>query len=142
MSMKYLILTLMAFSFFACSDEVADLTVEEYIAANNLTTKALDKGVHIVIDRPGNDTKPNINSSVVVNYIGRLTDGTEFESKSNQEFQFSRLIEGWRIGLKELGEGGSCTLIIPPSVGYGGESSSTIPANSVLVFETDLIEVK
>jgi len=126
----------------ACGDEVADLTVDEYIELNNLVTEELDEGVHIIIDRPGNDRKPNINSTVYVNYIGKLTNGIEFDSGSNTKLQMSRLIEGWRIGLKEIGEGGSCTMIIPPSAGYGSSASGSIPANSVLVFEMDLIEVE
>ncbi len=140
--MKYLYLTLIACLFVACGDEVADLTVDEYIATNNLTTKELDKGVHIAIDRPGNDAKPNINSRIVVNYRGVLTNGVEFDSGTNQEFQLANLIEGWRIGIKELGEGGSCTLIIPPDVAYGSRETGIIPPHSVLVFDMDLIEVK
>ncbi len=126
----------------SCGNEVADLTVDEYIEANSLVTTELDKGVHIAIDRPGNDRKPNINNKVVVNYKGYLTDGTVFDQRSNQEFQLAGLIEGWRIGLKEIGEGGSCILVIPPGAGYGSQANGTIPGNSVLVFEMDLIEVK
>ena len=140
--MKYLYFALLTFSLISCGDDVADLTVDEYIAAKNLETIELDKGVHIAIERPGNDTKPNINSKVSVNYRGTLTDGTEFDSGSNVDFQLANLIEGWRIGLKELGEGGSCTLIIPPDVAYGSRETVTIPAHSVLVFDMDLIEVK
>lgn len=140
--MKYLYLLLISISFIACSDEVADLTVDEYIAANNLVAQELDKGVHIVIDRPGNTIKPNINSKITVNYVGKLTNGSIFDSGSNVSFQLAGLIEGWRIGMKELGEGGSGTLIIPPAVGYGSSSTGGIPPNSVLVFDMDLIEVE
>jgi FKBP-type peptidyl-prolyl cis-trans isomerase len=139
--MKYVYLALLTMSFFACSEEIADLTTEEYIEVNNLTTIELDQGVHIVIDEAGNDKKPQINSKVKVNYEGRLTNGVLFDSGSNVEFQLSGLIEGWRIGLKEIGEGGSCKLIIPPGAGYGGQSIGIIPPNSVLVFDMDLIEV-
>ncbi len=139
--MKYLYFALLTFMLISCGDDVADLTVDEYIAANNLETRELDKGVHIAIERPGNDKKPNINSKITVNYRGTLTDGTEFDSGSNQDFQLANLIEGWRIGLKELGEGGSCILVIPPDVAYGSRETVTIPAHSVLVFDMDLIEV-
>ena len=126
----------------SCGGEVADLTVDEYILENNLETTELDKGVHISIDSEGNNRKPNINSTVVVNYKGFLTNGDVFDQRSNQEFQLAGLIEGWRIGLKEIGEGGSCTLVIPPGAGYGSQARPSIPANSVLVFEMDLLEVK
>lgn len=139
--MKYLYIVLLSMTFLACGEEVADLTAEEYIAVNNLTTKELDKGVHIVIEEEGNDVKPHSNSSVKVNYVGKLTNGTQFDSGSNVSFQLTKLIEGWRIGLKELGEGGSCTLIVPPSAGYGSSAVGIIPPNSVLVFDMDLLEV-
>lgn len=140
--MKYLYIAFIAFLCVSCGDEVADLSVEEYIAENNLTTKELDEGVHIAIDNPGNDVKPNINSRVKVNYVGKLTDGTQFDANTGIEFALTGVIQGWRIGLKELGEGGSCKLIVPPNAGYGGNAVGIIPANSVLVFDIDLIDVK
>lgn len=140
--MKYIYFALLGTLFLSCGDAVADLTTDEYIAVNNLITKELDKGVHIVIDNPGNDIKPNINSKITVNYTGKLTNGVVFDSGSNKTFQLFNLIEGWRIGLKELGEGGSCQLIIPPGAGYGGSATGSIPANSVLVFDMDLIKVE
>ena len=136
----YIFLTLCFLS--ACGDGVADLTVEEYIAEKNLETIELDEGVHIAIEAPGNNLKPNINSTITVNYVGMLTNGSVFDSGSDVTFQLAGLIQGWRIGLKEIGEGGSCTLIIPPNAGYGSQSTGSIPANSVLVFEMDLLEVK
>ena len=141
-NMKYLYIFLIAIMFTACGDEIADLTVEEYIEENNLVTTELDEGVHIIIEEEGNDRRPNINSTVTVNYVGKLTNGAQFHSNTNIDLYMSRLIEGWRIGLKEIGEGGSCTLIIPPSAGYGSNATSSIPANSVLVFDMDLITVK
>ena len=140
--MKYLFFTLLIIGMMSCGSEVADLTVDEYITENNLETEELDKGVHIVVIEPGNDTKPNLNSRVVVNYEGKLTDGTVFDSGSNIEFPLNGLIEGWRIGLQQIGEGGTCQLIIPPDAGYGSSATGIIPPNSVLVFTLDLIEVK
>ena len=78
------------------------MTVEEYIAVNNLTTMELDEGVHIIINDAGNDVKPHSNSMVEVNYVGELTNGVQFDSGSNITFQMTNLIQGWKIGLKEL----------------------------------------
>lgn len=140
--MKYIYIFLTVCILASCGDEVANLTVDEYIAQNNLETIELDEGVHIAIEAPGNNLKPNINSTITVNYVGMLTNGNVFDSGSGVTFQLAGLIQGWRIGLKEIGEGGSCTLIIPPNAGYGSQSTGNIPANSVLVFEMDLLEVK
>lgn len=139
--MKFIYILSLAFVIASCGDGVADLTVDEYIASKNLVTQELDKGVHIVIENPGSDVRPNINSQVIANYSGTLTNGVEFDSGTDVKFQMSGVIEGWRIGLKALGEGGAATMIIPPNVGYGGQATGVIPANSVLVFDVELLEV-
>lgn len=126
----------------SCGTEFADLSVDEYIAQNNLVTQELDKGVHIIIHELGNsDLRPNINNEIRVKYQGTLTDGTEFDSSDDLEIPMFSVINGWRIGMKEIGEGGSATLIIPPSEAYGSTAQAGIPENSVLVFEIDLLEV-
>jgi len=140
--MKKLFLFLaVAFCISSCGEEFAGLSVDEYIAENNLVTMELDEGVHIIIHEPGDLNKPNINSRIVVEYEGRLTNGDEFDSSNNAEFTLSRLIRGWQIGLKEIGVGGDCTLIIPPSAGYGSRSVGSIPANSTLIFDMKLKDI-
>lgn len=117
------------------------LSVEEYIAENNLDTELLEKGVHIVVNEQGSDMKPSIDSQITVNYTGKLTNELVFDQGENVTFLLGNLIEGWQIGLSTLGEGGSCTLVIPAEVGYGSSGSGSIPPNSALVFEIDLLEV-
>ncbi|MDF1698991.1 MAG: FKBP-type peptidyl-prolyl cis-trans isomerase, partial [Saprospiraceae bacterium] len=111
--MKYVIIVFTAFLFFSCGGDSESLTPEEYIAMNNLDATELENGVYIVIDDKGSDVKPNINDVVEVDYIGKLTNGEVFDSDEDFKALLSDLIPGWYIGLKELGEGGSCTLIIP-----------------------------
>lgn len=113
---------------------------DKYVEENNLDTQLLASGVHIIIHDIGDEnSKPDINSVVSVTYEGRLTDGSIFDTGTDVNFQLSSLIEGWQIGLQEIGAGGSCTLIIPASAGYGSQDSGTIPANSVLIFDIQLI---
>ena len=123
------------------NQEVAS-TIEEYIAENNLTTKELDKGVHIIIKEPGSNEKPTLANDVKVNYRGTLLNGIQFDAGTSVEFPLANLIEGWQIGIPELGKGGSATLIIPPAVGYGSTGSGTIPPNAILLFDIDLIDFK
>lgn len=140
--MKNLFLFLLVMiSIASCSDEYDGLTVEEYIAENNLNTTELAEGVHIVIHEPGDSNKPNVNSNVVVSYTGTLPNGDEFDSSERSTFNLGGLIRGWQIGLVEIGIGGSCTLIIPPSAGYGNDKRDGIPRNSPLVFEMALLDI-
>ena len=115
---------------------------DKFVEENNLSTQLLAGGVHIIINDIGDeDKKPNINSVVNVTYEGRLTNGTVFDSGANAPFLLSGVIEGWKTGLQEIGVGGTCTLIIPSSAGYGSQPNGTIPGNSVLIFDIELISV-
>ena len=87
--------------------------------------------------------------SVTVNYTGWLTDGTKFDSSLDQgkPFTFSlgggNVIRGWDEGVKGMRVGGKRKLTIPPDLGYGAAGAgSTIPPNSTLVFEVELLKVQ
>ena len=58
-----------------------------------------------------------------------------------KSFQLKNLIIGWQKGIPLIQKGGSIRLYIPPSMGYGSKSSSSIPANSTLIFDIDLVGV-
>jgi len=112
---------------------------DDYVEENGLVTELLSGGVHIIVHDEGDvNKKPDLNSTVVAAYEGRLTDGTVFDKSESASFPLNGVIDGWKIGLQEIGEGGSCTLIIPPSAGYGGIQSGSIPPNSVLIFDIEL----
>ncbi len=126
----------------SCSED-AGVSVEDYIILNNLSTTELAEGVHIIIHEEGDSNRPNINSKIEVSYEGRLTHGKVFDSNENIEFELGGVIKGWQIGLPEIGIGGSCTLIIPSSAGYGsfGSQGGGVPGNATLVFDIDLIDI-
>ena len=52
-----------------------------------------------------------------------------------------RVIKGWDLGLLDMCPGDKRTLTIPPELGYGSRGMGPIPANSVLVFETELVGI-
>ena len=52
------------------------------------------------------------------------------------------ILEGWEQGIAGMKVGGTRRLIIPPAVGYGAVAKSTIPANSVLIFDVQLIAIQ
>jgi FKBP-type peptidyl-prolyl cis-trans isomerase len=84
---------------------------------------------------------------VCIHYKGTLTDGTEFDSsyKRNQPFVtqigVGSVIAGWDIGIVGLQEGGKRKLTIPAELGYGAKATGSIPANSTLIFEVELVKV-
>lgn len=85
---------------------------------------------------------------VEVHFIGRLQDGTLFDSSLAQggaplRFALSggQVIRGWERGIPGMREGGRRLVVVPPSLGYGGRRRERIPPHSVLVFEIQLIRV-
>ncbi len=89
-------------------------------------------------------------NKVVVNYTGKLEDGSVFDSSLNpgrSPFTFTlgagSVIKGWDQGLKDMKVGGKRKLIIPPELAYGENGAgSAVPPNATLIFEVELLEVE
>ncbi len=86
---------------------------------------------------------------VSVNYVGKLTNGTEFDNsyKRGQPIEFNlgsgQVIKGWDEGIKDMKIGEKATLTIPPNLGYGELGSPpVIPANATLIFNVELVGIK
>ena len=84
---------------------------------------------------------------VLINYEGRLEDGTVFESTFGKEFLkvvvgVGQVIKGWDEGVAGMKVGGKRILTIPPELGYGSRGAgNVIPANATLIFEVELLKV-
>lgn len=115
--------------------------IEAYLEANQLTAERHSSGLYYIIEEPGSGGSPNINSEVLVHYKGYLLDGTVFDQTTSnaRTFFLFQVIQGWQIGIPLLQKGGKGTFFIPSWLGYGPEPQANIPANSVLIFETELV---
>lgn len=88
-------------------------------------------------------------STIVVHYVGTLTDGSVFDSSRERGRPFSvaigknRVIRGWEEGVLGMRVGGVRRLTIPPELGYGASGHPPkIPANSTLIFEIELLAIE
>ena len=103
------------------------------------TTKSMEK-----ISKSGD--------TLSMNYTGRLTNGTVFDSNVDpkfghvQPFEFKlgagQVIKGWDEGLVGMKVGEKKTLTITPDKGYGAQAIGSIPANSTLIFDVELVAIK
>jgi FKBP-type peptidyl-prolyl cis-trans isomerase FkpA len=118
-------------------------TITNYINDNQLDAKATGSGLYYVITTQGSGPQPNASSNVKVNYKGYLTNGNVFdESKSGGYFtSLQQVIKGWQEGIPYFKKGGKGVLLIPSALGYGSQGAGSIPPNSVLIFDIELLEV-
>ena len=103
-------------------------------------------GLQYEVLRSGSGKSPGPTSNVVTHYTGTFIDGSVFDSSVERgipaEFPVNRVIAGWTEALQMMKEGDKWRLVIPPELAYGSQGAASIPPNSVLVFEVELIEVK
>ncbi|WP_210515402.1 FKBP-type peptidyl-prolyl cis-trans isomerase [Hymenobacter terricola] len=126
--------------------------IQKYLTDNAITTAQKQaSGLYYlpVVSNP-TGTRAVAGKLVYVLYTGRLMDGTVFDASSmhnNVPISFvlgqGRVIAGWDEGIALMHEGEKAQLLIPSALAYGASGSgTTIPANSVLRFEVELVAVR
>lgn len=110
------------------------------------SSPSADLKIEDTVEGEGQEAKDG--NTVSVHYTGTLEDGTKFDSSldKNQPFEFTlgagQVIKGWDQGIAGMKVGGKRKLTIPPSLGYGDQPAGSIPPNSTLLFEVELLEIK
>lgn len=104
-------------------------------------------GLQYKITKEGTGKQPNASSQVTVHYKGQLLDGKVFDSSYDRgepvEFPLNGVIPGWTEGLQLMKEGSKATLYIPAQLAYGEQGvQGSIPPNSTLIFDVELLQVK
>ncbi len=138
-------------------------TIDAFLAEKGLEpTVITESGVRVVIEQAGTGENAQAGQEVSVNYFGTLLDGAVFDTndaekaKENNVFMEGRnyepftfqlgagmVIKGWDEGLAALNKGAKAKLYIPSTLAYGSRArSEVIKANSILVFDVELLEIK
>lgn len=107
--------------------------------------KTTASGLQYVVVTEGKGKTPTVNDTVKAHYKGTLINGEQFDSSYDRgqpaEFPVNGVIKGWTEALQLMKTGGKMKLFIPSELGYGPAARPGIPANSVLVFEVELVDV-
>lgn len=124
-------------------DQIA--TIEKYVSDKGLTAQKDASGLFYISTVEGTGRSINFDSTrlVTFNYRGYFLDGTEFDkSEVGKPITASllNLIPGFQIGIAKMKKGGKATIIIPSSLAYGNTAQNGIPANSILVFDIELVD--
>jgi peptidylprolyl isomerase len=113
---------------------------------DNVITTADGLRMQDLIVGTGQEVKSG--DTATVNYLGTLLDGTKFDSSYDRNQPFTtqigvgQVIKGWDEGIVGMKVGGKRKLTIPASLGYGNQPAGSIPPNSTLVFEVELLGIK
>jgi FKBP-type peptidyl-prolyl cis-trans isomerase FklB len=127
-----------------------EAAANEYLARNGkekgvITTAS---GLQYKVIAAGDKKAPPVTAAdmVTVNYRGKLLDGTEFDSSYARgmpaTFPVSGVIKGWQEALVLMKPGAKYQLVIPPGLAYGPQPKPQIPANSLLIFDVELISAQ
>ena len=107
------------------------------------TTKTAS-GMTITIVEEAKNPVTQPGDVVWVHYTGRLTTGEQFDSSVGKKpFKFTlgagEVIKGWDEGVVGMKVGEKRNLVIPPDLAYGAAGRPSIPPNSTLIFDVELI---
>lgn len=134
--------------------EAEDEAIQKYFKEHGVTgAKKTSTGMYYVKHTTTDGAKPLPGKTVVVNYTGKLMNGTVFDSNTDPQFghvspfEFplgrGRVIRGWDEGIGYLNIGEKATLYIPSYMAYGAHPpTEKIPANAILIFDVELVEIK
>jgi len=124
------------------------ILAEEFLADNrkqNDDIKETPTGLQYRVLKEGDGASPSKTDRVKVHYVGKLMDGSEFDSSIERgeptEFGLNQVIKGWTEGLQLMKVGAKYEFFIHPKIAYGQRARPKIPANSVLIFEVELLDI-
>jgi len=114
--------------------------------AKNDSVVQTKSGLQYMVLKEGTGAKPEAEDTVIVNYVGTLLDGTEFDSSAKHggtaKLPLNTVIPGWAEGLQLMSEGSKFRLFVPSELAYGsrGAGKDILP-NSTLIFDVELVKV-
>ena len=121
---------------------------QRFHADNAKTTGVIttDSGLQYRIVEQGRGQSPKKDDRVLVHYSGKLLDGTQFDSSHGRgkpaSFRVDKVIKGWTEALQLMTQGDRWQIYIPPDLAYGDKGAGpTIPPNSTLIFDVELISI-
>ncbi len=136
----------------AAQGGIDDKMIQEYLKKNNIKAQKTASGLYYKIDASGEGEVIKPGQTAQVMYIGKLLNGNVFDANMGPDAKRSeplpvevgkgRVIKGWDEGLLLLKKGSKATFYIPSPLAYGSQGTGPIAANSILIFDVDIKDVK
>lgn len=121
-----------------------ELLIKDFITKNNIPAQRHQTGVYYQVLAPGaGNATFTANTQITAKYALRLLNGQVIpQSTAPIQFTLGGVIPGWQIGIPLIQKGGKIRLIIPSPYAYQNNAQGNIPANSVLDFDVELVDVQ
>jgi len=131
---------------------IDDKILADYFKKNNLKPLKTASGLYYIVSEPGHGEVIKPGFTADVNYTGMYMDGKKFDSNVDSTFHHMQplsvevgkghVIKGWDEGLQLLKPGSKATFYIPSPLAYGPVEKQGMPANSILLFDVEIVAVK
>lgn len=128
--------------------EINEKAGQDFLLENGkrAEVKTTESGLQYEVLQEGNGEKPTAADSVTVHYIGKLIDGTVFDSSVERgapaTFGVTQVIPGWVEALQLMSVGSKWRLFIPSQLAYGPQGAGgVIGPNQTLIFDVELISI-
>lgn len=154
--LQALLLLFVTLGFAACKDDTTpqkekdDKQIQQYFQANGIDPATVTKtssGLYYQLLEEGDGDKVFPGDEVSVHYVGYFLNGTKFDSSIDRNEPYpvivgrSNVIAGWHEALALMREGEKARFFIPSHLGYGRSGGGSIPPNSPLMFEIEVLEI-
>lgn len=144
-----LVLIVFAYFIFGFSGAASSTATSDTMNIQQITpSQATSDKLQIVDEKIGTGVAVKKGDTVQINYVGTLTNGTKFDASADHGGPFTtqigvgQVIKGWDEGIIGMKVGGKRKLVIPPSLGYGDQAVGSIPPNSTLIFQVELVKIQ
>ena len=148
MRYSYLLLLLVSLVVPACKDDVPEISSTTFAASLGVDLTTFTKtpsGLYYRDVTVGAGAVVANGQLVGIHYVGALPNGTQFDANVAPATPFSfrlgtrAVIKGFDEGVAGMLVGGRRVLLVPPSLGYGAEAVGSIPKNSILWFDVQVV---
>lgn len=123
-----------------------DQEIQAYLDSTGIEMEKTEDGLYFKILEEGEGEKTiAYKDQVTFSYKGSFLDGNVFQIIGKDDpisYKVSQLIIGWQDALMMLKNGGRIHIIVPPQLGYATQKTDLIPANSTLIYELEVHDVR
>ncbi len=133
------------------AEEASDLFDAELPTAEPIVVEGAEvtaSGLQFLEKAAGEGDSPQEGDIITLHFIGTLADGTVFGDTYSTDqpvvvvYGREQLLPGWEEGVGMMKAGGEAQIVIPPELGFGDQPVGSIPPNSQLILDIELLSVE